>query len=177
MIPKRPRTSCEVDHKKLCMQNMHNHDCVNDGTTELLRESSELSIISTTHAVHQKLHSNKNFISAHPSNQVNDDFLRDAAMTSQFASLPYSDLHLTNPLTLNLNTIKLMYELPCLLQACGTGNDAILIDKINVDARQSDDDEICAKRLSECMPDKIIEKIFSLTTCHWNKLKLDQTFL
>ena len=87
-------------------------------------------------------------------------------MASQFASLSSSYLRLTNPLAPNLNAIKLMHELPCLLQSCGTGNDAILSNKINVDARNVDDVEVRAKHHSECMPDKMIEKFFSLTMCH-----------
>ena len=133
---------------------------MNNDTTELRRDSSELSIISTTHAVHQKLHRNKIFTSARASNQINNNFLRVTAVASQFSSFPCSDQHLTNTLTRNLSTNTLVHQPPWLLQACGTGNHTIIINKINEDARQSGDNEICVKRLSKRMLDRTTEKIF-----------------
>ena len=98
-------------------------------------------------------------------------------MTSRFPSLPSPYLHPTNPLTPNFNEIKVMHEILFLLQSCCPGNDAILSNKINVGTRNADYVEVSAKPHSECMPDKIIKNTFSLMTCHWKKLKWDQSFI
>ena len=89
----------KVIGNEMGMQHTHNHDLMSNDATELRRESSELSVILITRAVRQKLHTNKKFTSARSSNQINDDFLRVVAVTSQFSFLPRSDRRLTNTLT------------------------------------------------------------------------------